>query len=68
MQIKWISISFSGMNMQMLFEICEFSAFNNSNASYVCTDTSFLLHSLISISLAHFSHLILIFSVSKGFV
>lgn len=48
MQIKWISISFSGMNMQMLFEICEFSAFNNSKVSYVCTDTAFLLHSLIS--------------------
>lgn len=37
MQIKRISISFSGMHMQ----ICEFSALNNSKVSYVCLDTSF---------------------------
>lgn len=61
MQIEWICISFSVMHMQMLFEICEFSAFDNSEVSYVCTDTSFLLHSLISFHSLPFSHLIFIF-------
>ncbi len=57
MQIKRISISFSGMHMQ----ICEFSALNNSKVSYVCLDTSFILQSLISSLLLHFSRLLFTF-------